>query len=62
MYLEYKNVQAEVKYSAVTKSYYGEISGLDYVISFQASNKQELVAAMQQAVDQFLARHSALLV
>lgn len=62
MYLEYKNVQAEVKYSAITKSYHGEIAGLDYVISFQASNKQELVAAMQQAVDQFLVWHSALLV
>lgn len=47
---------AQITYSAVTRCYYGEVIGPDYVIAFQARFKQDVPAAMYAAVDQFLAR------
>ena len=54
MLIEYRNMCAQVNYSAVTNCYYGEVIGRDYVISFQSKNKHELLEAMRFAVDRFL--------
>jgi len=52
MILEYKNLYAQLNYSASTKTYHGAIEGDDFLIAFQAQLKQDLQSAMQQAIDQ----------
>lgn len=54
MLIEYRDMCAQVNYSAVTNCYYGEVIGRDYVIAFQSKNKDELLEAMRFAVDRFL--------
>jgi len=55
MIIEYKNMQAYVSYSSITKCYYGAIEHVDdYLIAVQASSKDELIESLHFAVDQYL--------
>lgn len=54
MILQYKNLYAHVRYSPITRTYYGEININDRVIVFQTSSKDDLSAAMRTAVDEYL--------
>lgn len=41
MIFKYKQILAEIIYSPVTKSYYGELLAIDQLICFQARTKLE---------------------
>lgn len=60
MLVEYKNMRAKLIYCAKTKSYHGEILGLDECLMFQATNRQQAIIAMQSAVDDYLAQEQDL--
>lgn len=55
MLLEYCNVQANIYYCGSTKSYYGEVLNIEAVIVVQASSKQDAIAAVYIAIQQWLA-------
>ena len=54
MILQYKNLYAHIRYSPITRTYYGELSVNEHLIVFQTSCKEDLGATMQSAVDEYL--------
>ena len=54
MQLQYKGFSANVRYSAATEGFYGEVVDALAVISFQASALDDIAEAFQEAVEQYL--------
>lgn len=52
--MQYKQIYAEINYSAATQSYYGELLDIGKVVCFQASNKNEALEIMRQMIEQHL--------
>ena len=52
--LKYKDFIAKINYIARSGCFYGEVINKDYLIVFQAENKQHLIEAFKIAVDQYL--------
>lgn len=51
MIIQHEQFFFEITYSAVTKSYYGELLGLDQTISVLATKKQDAIVALRQLAD-----------
>ena len=56
MQLQYKGFSANIRYSAATEGFYGEVIDALVVVAFQASDLDDIRPAFQEAVDQYL-RH-----
>lgn len=53
MILEYKHIHAHVKYSPITKTYYGEFVLNNKLIVFMTSQREDLKAALHAAIANF---------
>lgn len=50
----YRNYNAEVEYSTEDKVYYGKISGIDDLVSFEGDTPEKLETAFREAVDDYV--------
>lgn len=55
MLIEYRGFNADLRYCAKTKSYYGEVLQVQFSLSFLATNRKDAIAIMQRALDEYLA-------
>lgn len=54
MIIQHKHFFLEITYSAATKSYYGELLGLDQTISVVATKKRDAVVSLRKLADFFM--------
>jgi predicted HicB family RNase H-like nuclease len=52
--LQYQNYYASVHFSAADEVFYGRILGINDLISFEGASVQELKAAFEEAVEDYL--------
>ena len=48
----YRNVMANIGFSPITKSFYGEVILQEQLFTFQASTKQEIIQQIKNVADQ----------
>lgn len=51
----YKNITANIGFSPITKSFYGEVLLQEQLFTFQASTKQEIIQQIKNVADQLYA-------
>ena len=53
-YLEYKDYLGTVEFSSDDLVFHGKIHGINDLVTFEASNVEELISAFHEAVDDYL--------
>lgn len=52
--MKYKGYTASIEFDDEAKLFHGEVAGLNDVITFQANNADDLIAAFHDSVDDYL--------